>query len=105
MHRHFTQADYETALAHELGRLRAAAERHGLTPVGQASICWIKQKPGRAHGHWSLRLRVKEFTRDVETGDYGSLDIVANAPTLGALFEAAHLRAWATGRDYQREGV
>ena len=105
MHRHFNIADYETALAHELARLRKAAEQHGLTPVGQASIRWIEKKPGRAHGHWSLRLRVNEFTRDAETGEYGSLDITANAPTLGAVFEAAHLRAWVTGRDYQREGV
>lgn len=102
MHRHFNTADYETALAHELARLRKAAEQHGLTPVGHASIRWIEKKPGRARGHWALRLRVKESTFD-ENGDEGSLDIVANAPTLGAVFEAAHLRAWATGRDYQRE--
>jgi hypothetical protein len=105
MHRHFTQADYETALAHELERLRKAAERHGLTPVGYASIRWIEKKPGRARGHWALRLRVKESTYCAETDAYGSLDITANAPTLGAVFEAAHLRALATGRDYHREAA
>jgi len=103
MQRHFTQADYEVALAHELARLRKAAADHGLTPVGHASIRWIEKKPGRARGHWALRLRVKESTYCAETDAYGSLDIVATAPTLGAVFEAAQLRARVTGRDYQRE--
>lgn len=99
MHRHFNTADYEVALAHELTRLHTAALDAGLTPRRMPSIRWIDKKPGRTRGHWALSMPVREFTFDGE--DYGSLDVTATAPTLGAVFEAAHYNV----RQRAREAV
>lgn len=90
MDRQFTQEDYDVALAHECARLHDAAVVAGFTPRRMPSIQYIGKKPNRLTGYWYLSMPVCEHL--VDGDDHGSLDVSATAPTLGALFEAAHVK-------------
>lgn len=90
-----TQADFETALAWELGKVKAAAIAAGLTPTGDATARRIEKPHWK---QWALRLPIRETAVCPETGDVGDLTITANGSTLTELFEHAHIRVRETGK-------
>lgn len=96
MHKHFTKADYEVAIKHELARLTQATRDAGLMPSGKPTIRRVDQKflrgkPMTLSGWWVVRQSVEEGIPD-ENGDIGDASFCGTGETLGAAFEAAHVK-------------